>query len=262
MTKKSSDGEHITEDEFLSYYADVNATMPSEKEEYFSDLVIKTWGITTSESYVSPERMNDLQIILYEKIRQKTDDHNDEGKTIKKAFKYFDLEDKGVINLQQFTKALEKFGCVFSKYEILALFRKYDKDNSGKLCYDEFSNLFASIGSGTNPNVNPVFELARQPPKDIINKARNDCIKKGIYGVRNYCQILRHLDKTNKGGITRNDFLWASKEAGTSLTKHDLDKVYQYFDKNVENFVRYPEFIELLRGGLNQTRGDVINAVW
>jgi len=67
--KKSSDGVHITESEFLDYYADVNATLPSEKEEYFTDLVLKTWGITTSDSYVSPERIADLEIILYEKIR-------------------------------------------------------------------------------------------------------------------------------------------------------------------------------------------------
>lgn len=57
MMKKSSDGQNINEPEFLDYYADVNATLPNEKEEYFIDLLIKTWAITAAEDYVSPERI-------------------------------------------------------------------------------------------------------------------------------------------------------------------------------------------------------------
>jgi hypothetical protein len=35
IAKRSSDGRTINENEFLNYYADVNATLPHEKEEYF-----------------------------------------------------------------------------------------------------------------------------------------------------------------------------------------------------------------------------------
>jgi len=262
IIKKSSDGAHITEADFLDYYADVNATLPLEKEEYFVDLVLKTWGITTSFNYVSPERVAELEAILYEKIRQKTLTKEDEGKTVRKAFKYFDLDDSGLIDLDKFTKALDKFGCVFNKYEILALFKKYDSDNSGRLCYDEFCNMFALIGSGNNANVNPVFELARQYPKPVIDQARNDCKRKGLYGIRELSKALRKMDKLSRGGITRNDFLWALKETGTTLSKHDLDKIYKYFDKKSDDFVRYPEFIEILRGDLPQRRADLIRSVW
>jgi len=78
-----------------------------------------------------------------------------------KAFKFFDLEGLGVVNIKQFDATLRKFGCVFNEYEVAALFDKYDKDKSGKIAYDEFCNAYALMGSGTNPNVNPVFELAR-----------------------------------------------------------------------------------------------------
>ena len=30
---------------------------------------------------------------------------------------------------------------MFSHYEIAALYKKYDKDNSGRLCYDEFCGM-------------------------------------------------------------------------------------------------------------------------
>lgn len=109
-------------------------------------VIISTWGVTASESYVSPERLHELETILYEKIRQKTFTKEDEGKTARKAFTYFDLEGKGVVSLKQFSDALRKFGCVFSEVEITALFQKFDSDQSGKLAYDEFCSLFALKG--------------------------------------------------------------------------------------------------------------------
>lgn len=59
---------------------------------------------------------------------------------------------------------MAKFGCVFNEKEIQALFNKYDSDKSGRLCYDEICGLIALMGSGNNPNMNPVFQIAREPP--------------------------------------------------------------------------------------------------
>ena len=72
----------------------------------------------------------------------------------------------------------------------------------------------------------------------------------------------RKADKVNRGGVSRNDFVWAVKEAGATLTKHDVDKVYKYFDKKSDNFVRYPEFLALVRGDLTHRRADLIKSTW
>jgi len=246
----------------LEYYADVNAALPHEKEEYFVDLVLKTWGITTSFNYVSPERIADLELILYEKIRQKTFGQNDEGKTVKKAFHYFDLEDKGVITQDQFTKALDKFGCVFNQWEIQALFKKYDKDNLGKLPYDEFCALFATMGSGLNPNVNPVFQLSREAPYDILTLIVKEQKKKGIFAYRNLSVIMRKLDKTKSGKVKRSEFTWGIKEAGQNLTKHDLDKLFKYFDKQCEDNVRYDEFLKYVNGCMGEARREIVQSLF
>ena len=209
---------HICESEFLEYYADVNATLPKEKEEYFVDIILSTWGITSSVDYVSPERLADLEVILYEKIRQKTLTKEDEGKTAYKAFKYFDLAEKGVVEVQQFKQTLDKFGCVFTDKEIQALFNKFDTSRSGKLycflfiifklpsnhlvvfsiislsCYDEFCGVFAAMGSGNNPNVNSVFALVREVPKVIITRMSSDLKKKGVFGFRALSRACQKAD--------------------------------------------------------------------
>jgi hypothetical protein len=56
----------------------VNAVLPIEKEDYFvnvlflNKMVISTWGLTTGDEYVSPERILQLEKILFEKVRQRT----------------------------------------------------------------------------------------------------------------------------------------------------------------------------------------------
>jgi hypothetical protein len=50
----SSDGLNITKNEFYDYYLDVNAVIPIEKEDYFKDVLISTWGVTSSYDYISP----------------------------------------------------------------------------------------------------------------------------------------------------------------------------------------------------------------
>lgn len=69
IVKKSDDGQTINSQQFTKYYADVNAVLPSEKEDYFINLVINTWGLTTGDEYVSPERIQEIQNIFFEKIR-------------------------------------------------------------------------------------------------------------------------------------------------------------------------------------------------
>lgn len=41
----------------------------------------------------------------------------------------------------------------------MALFNKIDRDGSGKLDYEELANMLALMGSGNNPNVNPVWTM-------------------------------------------------------------------------------------------------------
>jgi len=91
IKRKSSNGTCITEAEFLEYYADVNATLPYEKENYFCDLVMRSWGVSSGECYVSPERLACLERTIYEKVRQKTLPGQDEGATVERAMQYFDL---------------------------------------------------------------------------------------------------------------------------------------------------------------------------
>jgi len=144
----------------------VNATLPAEKENYFQDLLCKTWGISggKSSSGSSGHHVANLEDILYEKIRQRTHGAEDEGRTAHKYFKHFDLDGYGTLQFGEFQKALESLGCQLREADARALFNRYDASGDGKLDYEEFGAIFAMKGTGNNPNVNPSFGIKREPP--------------------------------------------------------------------------------------------------
>lgn len=60
------------------------------------NLILSTWALKEGKYFVNEERLKELEIILYEKIRQR---ELNELNTAKTAFKYFDLADSGHCNL-------------------------------------------------------------------------------------------------------------------------------------------------------------------
>jgi len=79
------------------------------------------------------------------------------------------LADSGECDNDNFTRALDKFGCKFTPGEIHTLFNKYDSNQSGKalshvgtLNIDEFCQMFSAIGShGPSPSINPLTTLGK-----------------------------------------------------------------------------------------------------
>lgn len=104
ITRRSSDGKTITREEFFEYFYDVNACIPHEREEYFIDILLHGFGI--DQFVVTPERIRQVELTSYEKIRDKTFIKEDEGIQSKSAFRYFDLEDRGVIDYVRFAQGL------------------------------------------------------------------------------------------------------------------------------------------------------------
>ncbi len=58
-----------------------------------------------------------------------------------KMFKFFDIYDKGAVDINEFEKAMNKIGLYYTKQELEPLFRQYDTDRSGAIDYKEFAGI-------------------------------------------------------------------------------------------------------------------------
>lgn len=73
-----------------------------------------------------------------------------------KSFKYFDLDNSGHVDFNEFIKTVEKIGVVVSSAEELeALFNFYDADQSGSLDYHEFASIVFGNQSATTRRMSP-----------------------------------------------------------------------------------------------------------
>jgi Ca2+-binding EF-hand superfamily protein len=195
-----------------------------------------------------------LEEIVFEKVRQRTHGADDEGKTVKKIFKHFDLDGFGTIEMNEFTKSLETLGCVFKSFEIEALFNKYDANANGKLDYEEFAAFFAKKGSGNNPNVNPVFGIGREAPNQVLEKVKATLKSRGANGIRGLGIVFRRIDNSGDRKLDRSEFMWGLKENGHNLSPSEFERIFKFFDKNNDGKISYDEFLRGLRGDLTQRR--------
>jgi Ca2+-binding EF-hand superfamily protein len=220
--------------------------------------VLKTWGLNTNKASVAPQRLQEIEDIIFEKVRQRTHGADDEGKTVRKIFKHFDLDGFGTIEPEEFRKALETLGCVFKDFEMDALFRKYDANENGKLDYEEFASFFAKKGSGNNPNVNPVFGLQREPPNQVLEKIKAVLKSRGANGIRGMGIVFRRIDNSRDRKLDRSEFMWGLKENGHDLSPSEFERIFKFFDKNNDGKIDYDEFLRALRGDMNQRRRELI----
>lgn len=238
----------ISKDAFCSYYMDINAVMPAEKEAYFVNLVRSNWNICSKSTAVAGDQTYKLEEQLFEKIRQRTHGADDEGKTARKFFKHFDLEGYGTIRFPEFRKALEAMGCPTKEEDARNLFAKYDRSGDGKLDYEEFSAFFAIKGSGNNPNVNPSFGLSREPPNQVLKKVLDTLKARGMHGIRGLGIVFRRMDNNGDRKMDRQEFMWGLKENGHTLSPSEFERIFKFFDKNNDGRISYDEFLKGVRG--------------
>lgn len=114
------------------------------------------------------------------------------------------------------------------------------------------------MGSGKQVNLNPVFEISRQPPMHTLKKLKDDLIKIGQHSVRRMVKSFMISDKNKTGKLNRQEYQWAMKDAGLLLTKTEYDNLYKYFDKNCDDQVSFHEFISFFRSQLSDKRNNKV----
>jgi Ca2+-binding EF-hand superfamily protein len=254
----------------------VNATIPSDMNSYFIELIAGCWNIMSSEFETALEYKQEdkaeqdeeaeeaakiafLEDTLSEKLRQRTKTKEDEGKAMMRAIRYVDTSNTGAINLKQFTDMLRNLGCFLLPENTKKLFRKFADESSETICAEKMANYFALKNTGENPNVVPKFKVAAEPPNQVLEKIKKTLIEKGVNGMRGMGKLLRKADKSGSKKISRHEFAWAMKENGHILYPQELERLFNYFDRNKDGVIYYNEFIRAIRGDLSERRKEAVD---
>lgn len=198
--QKYSQGQVLTEEGFLTYYASLSATIPLENENYFQDLLLNCWELNSLQSSVSQAKLVEIEDLICEKIRQRLRGDEDEGRAMSKTFRKFDRDNTGTITLQEFMSVLENWGCHLSEAEARVLFNKYDTDGSNTIVYEELAGAFARRGAGDRHQ----FKQRRELPKALISKLKDEILRRGT--VRDLEVLLSRMDTNGDGVLSKHEF--------------------------------------------------------
>lgn len=248
----------ISKARFIEYYEGMNATVPLEHESYFLKLLANSYNITNLKSLVPPPRIQQIEELIYEKIRQRCRGDEDEGRAMLKTFRHFDRDRSGSISYEEFIRCLENWGCTYTELEIRALFNKFDVDGSGFLDYEEFSGQFAKKGAGGRHQFLGKVEF----PSVALNKIKAELLRRGASGIRGLGIVFRRMDRSRDNFLDKGEFEWALRENGHILSPVDTEQLFKYFDKNHDGKISYDEFLVKLRGDLNERRKRLVGLAY
>ena len=147
-------------------------------------------------------------------------------------FKYYDIDNTNLTNLQNFIKTNEKLGVSLSKISDLEIiFNYFDKDKKGIINYKDFIKEIFNIKK-YNENSNTYIEN-----KDFVNFLNNHLLEKGgNLQLINLIKALQIIDYNDSMRMSIDDFLKVINESHLDLKIDEIQylfKEYEYFSNGV-----------------------------
>ena len=164
-----------------------------------------------------------------------------EEQILNKYFKFFDLEDSNLTNLQNFIKTNEKLGVSLSQMSDLAkIFNYFDKQKKGVINYKEFSNnIFKLKNKLQDPNN---ILLNRKNFISILNERL--CKKGGNFPLTYFIKALQIIDYNNSMKMSIDDFIKVLNESHLDLNSNEIQYLFQEYEFFMNGVVNYKKILE------------------
>ncbi|KAL4454993.1 hypothetical protein ABPG74_006375 [Tetrahymena malaccensis] len=101
-----------------------------------------------------------------------------------------------------------------------------------------------------------------ETPKDIVQKLRYQISARGFFSLRGLDFIFRDMDQQKTGQLEYDDFRWGLRNFGIQSTPEEVKLLMEAYDKNLNGYVDYQEFISSLRGSLSDRRSDLVSKAY
>lgn len=194
---------------------------------------------------------------LKQKLGQKATARLSEESLLLKNFKYFDLDNSGGVDRDEFAKSIEKAGIQFlNKKELEDLFDIYDSNHNGEIDYHEFvSNLFGV--EITRPGTAQSQQSVKGSEADV-EKFRRKLKERGGTGILGLGRQFRIFDDDNSRSLDIKEFKKAIHDFQIDVAEGDIQKVFSYFDRDRNGTLNYDEFLLGVRGPINNYRKKLV----
>ena len=195
--------------------------------------------------------INRFESDLNLKLSQKSSSFTSNEAILLKSFKYFDLDNSGAVDFEEWKKALQKIGVVLpappAGFEI---FQYYDADSSGSLDYKEFCTQIIGHRSRVNK---PLSIPLVQSAENLLQSLRAFL---GAETDLNLFSLAQNFISLSQGdpNISYPLFCKALFDLKFPIEPHQSAFLFKYFDKSNQGVVNYLQVLSLIRGEVSEYR--------
>jgi Ca2+-binding EF-hand superfamily protein len=213
---------------------------------------------------VPPERIEQLEIYLTDKIRQYAPLGKDGLRaTLRKFFHHQDAEGNGGLNPTEFSEFLITIGMVLPDVEQAAFFKHLAAPCGGdRLGFDFLALRVETLNAGPMEETMGPSYTAGVPPKSLVDKIRTHLLAHHPKGLQSLFLAFRHVDREQRSWLTHADFYSALRICGLRLGSQEVDRLLNFFDASRSGKVTYAPFLQAIRGEQSPERLALLAAAW
>ncbi|VDM09967.1 unnamed protein product [Wuchereria bancrofti] len=130
------------------------------------------------------------------------------------AFKMFDKDGNGTMNIRELGVAMRTLGLNPTEEELLNMVNEYDVDGNGKIDFFEFCKMMK--------------EMSKETDQELIRLA------------------FKVFDKDGNGYITAQEFKHFMTTMGEKFSEEEVDEIIQEVDKDGDEQINYEEFVQMI----------------
>jgi len=219
------------------------------RRKVLSECMIALSGKSASQVQAFEQRVDQLECRLKDKMEVDAGFADVEVRKRKliAQFKYFDTNNSGEIDYQEFFAAMTKLNFVGCQKEMEGLFNRYDDDASGTIGYAEFASHLFGLSEKLQMD---------GKAKDIIERVKNAIVQSGgVSGIHGVTRLLRRMDIDGSGTLDKAEFMEGLKAFGiTDIPATDMQKLFSYFDRSGKGVIGVEDFLRGIKTGMSYDR--------
>jgi Ca2+-binding EF-hand superfamily protein len=216
-------------------------------------------GINKTASPVSKQLKEDASAVV-RSIRRKLEDYLGPGassaRRVKEAFAEIDRNRNGLIDKNEFERAMRALRVDVSRADVALLFERYDRNRNG-LDYSEFIELIGFSGSGERAGAvdeskhSSGVKASPQLIDDtdaILNRVRRkleDYLGPGVGSAKKIKEVFADIDRDNSGTIDKVEFEKAMGILRVNISASEVRLLFERFDTQRRG-LNYKEFMSLV----------------
>eukprot|EP00828_Plagiopyla_frontata_P015023 TRINITY_DN1954_c0_g1_i5.p1 TRINITY_DN1954_c0_g1~~TRINITY_DN1954_c0_g1_i5.p1 ORF type:complete len:573 (-),score=107.27 TRINITY_DN1954_c0_g1_i5:71-1789(-) len=155
---------------------------------------------------------------------------------VNKIFQNFDKQQKGSLNINEFTDIIQIINNKLDAKVIQTIFKKFDANNDQSISKEEFTSLIMETNYAANQNQNDM--LIQQRTEKLIKKLIEVITMNNLQVER----IIKKFDKSGDQELSFEEFYPILKVIDNSIQPNEAQYIFKKFDQDNNGSVTLAEF--------------------